>query len=250
MGMLKAVFWDIDGTIADTEMNAHRVAFNQAFKEKKINWMWDKKIYQKLLSIGGGKNRIKFYANKKKIDLSESNISSLHLLKTELYKEIISSNTIPFRTGVINLIQELYLANIIQIIVTTSSKEASIALLNKCIIKNNSPFKFIVSGDDVKRHKPDPEPYLKAINISRLSTNEIIVIEDSVIGLSSATAAKLKCLVTLNDWCNYSLKDYKKASTIVDSLGSKSKPAKFLKGPVGQQGIVDLNYLQKIICLN
>ena len=48
---LKAVFWDVDGTLADTEMYGHRVAFNNAFKESKIPINWSTNTYQKLLSI-------------------------------------------------------------------------------------------------------------------------------------------------------------------------------------------------------
>ena len=61
MNNLKAVFWDIDGTIAETEIEGHRVAFNKAFKDYQLDWNWDRNTYIKLLQIGGGKNRIKYF---------------------------------------------------------------------------------------------------------------------------------------------------------------------------------------------
>ena len=54
MNKLKAVFWDVDGTIADTEMCGHRVAFNLAFKDFDLDWNWNENKYLDLLKISGG----------------------------------------------------------------------------------------------------------------------------------------------------------------------------------------------------
>ena len=61
MNKLLAVFWDVDGTIADTELCGHRVAFNLAFKDFNLDWYWNKKDYLELLKISGGLNRIVHY---------------------------------------------------------------------------------------------------------------------------------------------------------------------------------------------
>ena len=58
MTYLEGVYWDLDGTIANTELEAHLPAFNNAFKDLDINWNWDTKKYIQLLRINGGKNRI------------------------------------------------------------------------------------------------------------------------------------------------------------------------------------------------
>ena len=51
---IKAIIFDVDGTLADTE-DAHRIAFNKAFAENHLNWNWDVALYDKLLKVTGGK---------------------------------------------------------------------------------------------------------------------------------------------------------------------------------------------------
>ena len=72
MTCLEGVYWDLDGTIANTELEAHLPAFNNAFKDLDINWNWDTKKYIQLLRINGGKNRIAYYSK-----LNNNNFSCL-----------------------------------------------------------------------------------------------------------------------------------------------------------------------------
>jgi len=58
---LEGVYWDLDGTIANTELEAHLPAFNYAFNDFNLNWNWDISTYIDLLKINGGKNRISYY---------------------------------------------------------------------------------------------------------------------------------------------------------------------------------------------
>ena len=66
---LSAVFWDVDGTLADTEMDGHRPAFNSAFKELDLT-DWDEALYNRLLAIPGGLRRVKLHAEHCGIELS------------------------------------------------------------------------------------------------------------------------------------------------------------------------------------
>ena len=50
---IKAIIFDVDGTLADTE-DAHRIAFNKAFAENHLDWTWDVALYDKLLKVTGG----------------------------------------------------------------------------------------------------------------------------------------------------------------------------------------------------
>jgi len=59
---LEAVIFDVDGTLADTERDGHRVAFNRAFDEFGIDWYWSEPEYGELLAVTGGKERIRRYA--------------------------------------------------------------------------------------------------------------------------------------------------------------------------------------------
>ena len=69
MNYLEGVYWYLDGTIANTELEAHLPAFNLAFDELGIGWNWDTKKYIQLLRINGGKNRIAYYSKLKNFGL-------------------------------------------------------------------------------------------------------------------------------------------------------------------------------------
>jgi phosphoglycolate phosphatase-like HAD superfamily hydrolase len=58
MSELRALIFDVDGTLADTERDGHRVAFNRAFAEVGLDWEWSVSLYGELLAIAGGKERI------------------------------------------------------------------------------------------------------------------------------------------------------------------------------------------------
>ena len=64
---LKALIFDVDGTVAETERDGHRVAFNLAFAQAGLDWQWDIDGYGELLEIPGGKERIKYYITHTKI---------------------------------------------------------------------------------------------------------------------------------------------------------------------------------------
>ena len=61
MSKIKALIFDCDGVLVDTERDGLRVSFNRAFKAKGLNTEWDIPLYGRLLNIAGGKERMKFY---------------------------------------------------------------------------------------------------------------------------------------------------------------------------------------------
>ena len=123
MTYLEGVYWDLDGTIANTELEAHLPAFNNAFNDLGIDWNWDIIEYIKLLRINGGKNRIAYYSKLNNHSLSDDLIIIIHEKKQFHYLEIIKENCVNFKTGVYRLINELNRKKIRQFIVTSSSKK-------------------------------------------------------------------------------------------------------------------------------
>ena len=106
---LEGVYWDLDGTIANTELEAHLPAFNRAFKDLDIDWNWDTKQYIQLLRINGGKNRIAHYSRLNNNHFSNDFISKIHEKKQLHYLELIKQNTVKLKIGVFRLIVELYI---------------------------------------------------------------------------------------------------------------------------------------------
>ena len=145
MNYLEGVYWDLDGTIANTELEAHLPAFNQSFSKFGLNWNWDANTYIQLLRINGGKNRIAYYSESKKAGLSEDLIIKVHEKKQFFYLEIIKKNCVKFKAGVSRLINELHRKKIRQFIVTSSSRK-QVDLLVKYLFNGFNPFEFIISS--------------------------------------------------------------------------------------------------------
>ncbi len=65
----KAIIFDVDGTLADTE-DGHRRAYNRAFEAAGLPWRWDEPLYAKLLAVTGGKERILHFAARHRPDFT------------------------------------------------------------------------------------------------------------------------------------------------------------------------------------
>ena len=158
MTFLQGVYWDLDGTIANTEIEAHLPAFNNAFNDLGIDWNWDTNKYIKLLKLNGGKNRLAYYAKSNNDNFSEDLILKIHETKQFHYLEIIKKNCVSLKTGVFRLINELHSKKVRQFIVTSSSKIQA-NLLVDYLFNGMNPFEFIISSEDVELKKPNPLPY-------------------------------------------------------------------------------------------
>ena len=238
---LEGVYWDLDGTIANTELEAHLPAFNLAFKDFGLNWNWETNKYIQLLRINGGKNRIAYYSKSNDDDLSDDLIIKIHEKKQFHYLEIIKKNCVKFKTGVFRLINELHSKKIRQFIVTSSSRK-QVDLLIKYLFNGFNPFEFIISSEDVELKKPNPLPYLKAVKLSGIKKNNSIVFEDSNPGLISALAANLPTIFVPSN-IPIVLEENIKLDCILDSLGDENNVANVIKGPKLKTPYVDHSFL-------
>jgi len=102
---LKALLFDVDGTLADTERDGHRPAFNAAFREFGLDWDWGEALYGRLLAVTGGKERIRYFVEqflpgyRKPADFDEL-VAELHRAKTRHYTALLAAGRIPLRPGV------------------------------------------------------------------------------------------------------------------------------------------------------
>jgi len=249
--MLNALIFDVDGTLADTERDGHRVAFNHAFADAGLDWKWDVAIYGDLLSVTGGKERIRYFIEKYDPQLPKTSdlidwIASLHKAKTMHYVRMMREGMIPLRPGVERLIQEARQQHITLAIATTTTPENVIELL-KSTLGDESPdwFACIAAGDIVPAKKPAPDIYHYALDEIKRDVEECLALEDSYNGLQSALGTDLQTLVTLNDYTRED--DFSGAKAVLDHLGEPSLPCHTLAGPQPQQGWVDLEYLKQLV---
>ncbi len=245
MTYLEGVYWDLDGTIANTELEAHLPAFNSAFEYFEFEWKWNETNYINLLKINGGKNRISYYSQINNLNLSDDLVKRIHQRKQFYYLEFIKKNSVKLKTGVYRLIKELYKKNVRQFIVTSSSR-IQVELLVRNLFKGFNPFEFIISSDDVKFHKPNPSPYLKAIKLSGIKNYKSLVFEDSNQGIKSSLRAKLPTIYFPSNIPTVIDKDIE-LDCIVFNLGDSDKVANVIKGPKLESNYVDYFFLNKYL---
>ena len=247
MKELKAVFWDVDGTLADTELCGHKVAFNQAFMDFDLDWYWNESKYLELLKISGGLNRILYYRDEIQSGVSDSQCFKIQSRKRIHYKNLIKSGKIKVREGVLRLLSELSSHDIEQFIVTTSGRDSLDPFLNTSLSSHLNVFSRIITYEDVSNHKPFPDAYELAIQLTNQSEANCLAIEDSIIGVEAAKAANLNCLLTLPTWAKSNQNYSKKANACVSSLGSKTEPTNVIYGKELIRKNVDYDYLKTII---
>jgi beta-phosphoglucomutase-like phosphatase (HAD superfamily) len=224
---LKALIFDVDGTLADTE-EAHRSAFNEAFRQHGLDWNWSKPKYAHLLLTAGGKERLATYIDSLALTLSErraltDRISAIHKTKTDIYASMVAAGHVSLRDGVERLIDEAAFANV-QLAIASTTTLANIETLLRTTLGRYSTQRFAVvgAGDQVRHKKPAPEIYRFVLRELARSAHECVAIEDSSNGLSAAKTAGLYTVVTPSYWTR--AEDFSAADMVLPSLGSHARP--------------------------
>lgn len=204
--MLKALLFDVDGTLADTERDGHRPAFNAAFAEFGLDWHWDEALYGQLLAVTGGKERIQYYVDRFRPDYRKPAafhhlVAQLHQAKTRHYTRLLAAGGIPLRPGVERLLREARAAGLTLAIATTTTPENVTALLRHSLAPDAAAwFAVIAAGDIVPAKKPAPDIYLWALGELGVEAGQCIAFEDSENGIRAALGAGLRTVVTVNDY--------------------------------------------------
>ena len=244
--VLRALLWDVDGTLAETERDGHRRAFNRAFADQGVPLHWDGQAYGAWLAIAGGRERIA--AALRQLEGREpqpERLEALQACKQRQYAALMAAGALELRPGVATLIQEAAVAGVRQAIVTTSGRTAVRALAQRLLGELAEAIELWVCGDDVRRKKPDPEAYTLALQRLGLGCGEALAIEDSPAGLAAALAAGVPCVVTLSHYGRAEpLERFAAARALLTGLGPADR---VLRGPACPQGRITLSYLQALL---
>ena len=221
--MLRALIFDVDGTLADTE-SAHRAAFNHAFAEFALDWQWDEPLYTELLNVSGGKERIFHYWKSSHPGMRElgagalqDTVNRLHELKTAAYEDAVNSGAVSLRPGVLTLM-DAALAQGLQLAIASTTSPVNIATLMRHAVGADWRLNFTAIGDasTAAIKKPHPQVYLQMLDALKLSGAQCLAVEDSSNGLRSASAAGIPTLITPNRYTEHH--DFSAAMRVIPDL--------------------------------
>ena len=245
---LRALIFDVDGTLAETERDGHRVAFNRAFAELGLDWHWDEALYGRLLVVTGGKERMLHYwrgVDPRAADGAGAAalVAELHRRKTRHYVELVKSGAVALRPGVRRLLEQARDAGLRLAIATTTTPDNVDALLRATLgVGADGMFACVGAGDIVPRKKPDPGIYLWVLERLGLGPEACVAFEDSPAGLCAAHAAGLRTVVTPGVYTRREA--FPEAWALLDGLGDEHRPAVGQVAGRAWRGVLDTAQLR------
>lgn len=205
--MLKAVIFDMDGVIVDSEPMHFEVDKRVL---KKCGFIANNEI---LYPYVGVTNPEMWKDLKEKYNFILS-VEELLKFQSELKIEVLNETKMEAIDGIKELLNELKQNEIFTAVASSSPRFFIDAILEK--IRITEYFTVVLSGEEVQRGKPYPDIFLKTAEMLRVNPQECVVIEDSINGVKAALSAGMKCIGFIN--LNSGSQDLSSASTIVDNI--------------------------------
>jgi beta-phosphoglucomutase-like phosphatase (HAD superfamily) len=245
---MRALIFDCDGVLADTEKDGHLPAFNEAFAEFDLPIRWDEATYAEKLKIGGGKERIasEFNDGAERTDL----IRQLHARKTQLFTERVDAGLLPGRPGIHRLIGDVLSGGWTVAVASTSAERSVRAVLEHAVGTEVAGRCHVFAGDIVAKKKPAPDVYLKVLDDLGLDPTGCVVVEDSGIGVAAARGAGLTTIVTVSAFT--AADDFAGAALVLSHLGDPGNPLTVISAPAGvrPEGMVTAEHLEQLLATN
>ena len=250
MNTLRAIIFDVDGTLADTE-NVHRLAFNHVFQEYGLDWHWNVELYRELLAISGGRERIASYGRGLRRRFAsdtafEDFVVAMHKAKTRKYAAMLTEGQVSLRPGIRRLLDAARGAGL-KLGIATSSARSNVETL----LDNNLPagwrawFSALETCESVAQKKPSPAVYLAALARIGTEARHTVALEDTLNGLAAARAAQLVTIVTTHRFTREHT--FLDADLVVDSAGEPTAPFTVLQGSSDGHEYIDLSLFETLL---
>lgn len=224
---IRALVFDVDGTIADTE-EVHREAFNAAFEAHGLNWHWSRSAYAELLNVSGGIERMQRYLQSLSLPdeakrALAGRLADIHRTKVDFYKARVDAGKVAPRSGVRRLIDEARHAGLRLAVATTGTAAGVEALIGSCLGREAmQSFDIVAGADVVSSKKPAPEIYRLVLQRLDVSPAACVAFEDSARGVGAAHAAGLFVVATPTFWTLD--QDFSRADLLLPTLGDPDQP--------------------------
>lgn len=213
---LRALLFDVDGTLAETERDGHRVAFNRAFADVGLDWHWDESVYGDLLQVAGGRERIDHFVARAGLPPPPDS-AALHARKNRHYADLVATGSLQLRPGLCSLLKRARDSGVQLGIVTTTSRDNVSALLGASVDPEvREAFSVWITSENVRHKKPSSECYALALEQLRLPASDVLAVEDSRNGLVSARRAGLNVVVIRSHYFGH--ERFEEALTVVDDF--------------------------------
>lgn len=253
---LRAVLFDVDGTLADTESLGHRPAYNRAFRKLGLQMRWGPKLYRRLLKLPGGRERLKYYVQHYRPDLGAQQaevdadidawVAKVHELKSKYFRRRMRHGKVPLRPGVARVMREARREGLKLAIVTNASLKTLRPVLRYCMGPElAAEVDVIASGEEVAQKKPAPDLYRLAMRRLDVKACDCVALEDSEMGMRAAVAAGVAAVVTVNS--DTVEQDFERASLVMSSLGEPGAPARVLRGQLPGPQWVTIGALRGVL---
>ena len=251
---LRALLFDLDGTLAETEAFGHRPSYNDAFRDLGLRFRWNERLYKRLLERPTGKDRLLHYLKRYQPELGdhtdavaespEAWVEHVHGLKAQHFARRLEQGGVPLRPGVARLLREASDAGLRLAVVTNASPRTIKSFLRHGL---GPPLAtrvtLIVGAEGGLARKPSPDLYNHALAKLKLAHYECIAIEDSEMGLAAARAAGIPTIITRN--AETLSQDFLGASLVLDHLGDPEHTAAVVRGHMDERWLT-LKTLRRI----
>jgi beta-phosphoglucomutase family hydrolase len=185
MGTERAVLWDMDGTLIDSE-EFHWISWRNTLANDGIT------ITREQFLASFGQRNDSIIPRWLGAAATAERIERISKAKEELYRQLVRRNGISPLPGVANWIHGLHKEGWLQAIASAAPRANIDAVLEA--LSATHIFQGIVSADDVHRGKPDPEVFFTAASRVGVSPDRCIVVEDAVAGVQGARSAGMKSI--------------------------------------------------------